>query len=134
MGYWEGMSKDRSDAAAVRKALRRLGNPYAKLQIDEDSAQVKPHLRPLTEAERAYVQRTENPYASLSVADAGEEAVQQRSVTVPGVEGGVTSKPSISQRDFEGECRRIFRQYIPSAEKGKIRRHHREFILRNRGR
>lgn len=134
MGYREGMNQDLPDPAAVREALRRLGNPYAKLEIDEDSAQLKPELRPLAEAQLANVRRTENPYASLSVADAGEEPVQQRSVSVPRVRGGVAPKTTISQRDFEAECRRIFRQYIPSAEKGKIRPHHREFIVRNRPR
>ena len=105
MDYREGMNQDLPDPAAVREALRRLGNPYAKLEIDEDSAQLKPELRPLAEAQLANVRRTENPYASLSVADAGEEPVQQRSVSVTRVRGRVAPKTTTSPRPFFAERR-----------------------------
>jgi hypothetical protein len=43
-------------------------------------------------------------------------------------------KVSLSKEGFIAGCRRIFRQYIPSVEKGRLRQHHRDFITRNQGR
>ena len=132
------MSKTPLNSAALTKALRRLGNPYAKLQIlneecTEDCVQEEAIVfRPLTEAEREYVRRLENPYASLSIAIEIEEHIQDRTVSIPFVLNSVLPKGTISQRDFEAECRRIFRQYIPLEEKGRLRPHHRKFIERNR--
>jgi len=77
---------------------------------------IDPDLRPLTDAEREYVKKLGNPYAPLSIG-----------LIVKQVKGLL-----ISARAFEKECTRILRQYIPSAENGRLRPHHLAFIERNR--
>jgi hypothetical protein len=109
---------------ALREALRRLGNPYASLQVVE-----VPEFRALTAEERAYVRRLENQYAPLSIAIAEE----QTSASVTSLQTDSSTR-GISKADFDKGCRRIFRQYIPALEKGRLRLHHRDFITRNIGR
>lgn len=100
-------------------ALKRLGNPYAKLQFLDNVIETARILQ--------------NPYAKEQMLfdDYPEEILAGSS---PGLaaEGGAESEAT--QREFESECRRIFRQYIPAVEKGRIRDHHRAFIDRNRSR
>jgi hypothetical protein len=129
------MDKNPPDPAALTEALRRLGNPYAKLQIaEEDPIEAfSSDFHPLTEAERTYVRRLENPYASLCIARELNQASPQAS-TASQQPHDDKPESTISQRDFEAECRRIFRQYIPATEKGRFRPHHRAFIERNRPR
>lgn len=117
------MTKRSPHSTALTDALRRLGNPYARLGIlDEDCApEPAADFRPLTEPERAYVRRQENPYACLSIADEIEVEQQRVVATSRRLESKTVSEAAISQREFEAECRRIFRQYIPSAEKRRIR-------------
>ncbi len=105
---------------AFRDALRVLGNPYASLQTYE-----VPETRSLTAKERAYKRRLEDPYASLSI---GIPEVASSIVATARMPAG------ISKMEFEKGCRRIFRQYIPAVEKGRLRRHHTDFIIRNVGR
>lgn len=130
------MDKTSPDPVGVSEALRLLGNPYAKLQVrDEDGVHaVASDFHPLKDAERAYVRRLGNPYAVLSIAVEAEQAVQERNVSVPVVLQDDMSQPAVSKRDFEAECRRIFRQYIPAEEMGHLRPHYRAFIERNRSR
>lgn len=130
------MSKNPRNMAAITEALRLLGNPYAKLQIFDEVEEATPvaDFRPLTDAEHAYVCRLENPYASLSVAAEVEESVQEKHVPAVAVSTNDASNASISKHDFEAGCRRIFRQYIPALEKGRLRPHHRAFIMRNHSR
>ena len=89
---------------------------------------------PLTDAEHEYVRRLGNPYASLSVAVEVEQGVHEIGVPAVTVSASDVPNASISKQDFEGECRRIFRQYIPALEKGRLRPHHRAFITRNHSR
>jgi hypothetical protein len=38
---------------------------------------------------------------------------------------------TLSKAEFRAGCRRIFGQYIPALERGRLRTHHRDFITRN---
>ena len=106
---------------AFQEALRRLGNPYASI----DGIEAPTEFRPLTAAERAYVRKLENQYASLSI------GIPDDKTAAPASRARPISVPEISKVGFEKECRRIFQQYIPALEKGRIRPHHRDFISRN---
>lgn len=117
------MQKKRSPELSA--ALRRLGNPYAAIQFEEEYAELE--LRPLNAHERSYVRRLGNQYAPLSigiVSDKSTEAVGRRSAARNGV----------SASAFAAECRRIFKQYIPLLENGRLRQHYKEFIERNQKR
>jgi hypothetical protein len=37
----------------------------------------------------------------------------------------------LSKTEFRSACRAIFGYYIPAIENGRLRAHHREFIIRN---
>lgn len=116
------MKPPRLSAAAI-EYLRRLGNPYAKEQISDDS---DAEFRALSAEERAYVRELGNQYAPLSIAlrdTAGYSASAKHAEGHPG---------TISKADFESECRRMFKPYIPELEKGRLRPHHLAFIQRNR--
>lgn len=108
---------------ALRVALRVLGNPYASLQTYE-----VPEIRSLTAKERAYKLRLEDPYASLSI------GISEVAISAPSKARGEKIPAGISMLEFEKGCRRIFRQYIPAVEKGRLRPHHTGFIDRNVGR
>lgn len=100
-------------------ALRRLGNPYAKLQLLDNVIETARLLQnPYAKEQMMFDDHTEEVVTSAA-ADSMSEAV---------------AEPEATQREFESECRRIFRQYIPAVEKGRIRDHHRDFIDRNRSR
>src|SRR5205809_6161751 len=106
----------------VRAALRRLGNPYASLQIG-DEVEVDDDFEVLTDEQHTYIHRLENQYAILSVALRAPEKSAEVSAA--------TEEQPLSKADFDKECRRIFRPYIPALEKGRLRPHHRDFITRN---
>ena len=158
------MADERTEHERARAYVRRLQNPYASLQVqgypdpDEirDSAPVQLEL-----TERAQVistqdvpqggdpiqlnlagqagkqtrlptlAETQNPYATDQVdavdidAEPDHDAKQSASSTRIG---------TLSKRDFQAGCRRIFAHYIPLLEKGKLRAHHRDFITRNENR
>lgn len=122
---------DNSKEDPVTAYLRLLGNPHAKSQVqgwdvDEDLA-----LREPTEAERAYIRQQENPYAVLSVAIG--QPLAPASAANPKPRSAV-EKATVSKADFVSECTRVLRPYIPSVEKGRLRKHHRHFIDRNKNR
>ena len=136
------MSKDSSNRDAITAYIRRLGNPYAKLQLvgvgdDEENTQSAVRtseldLRQPTAAERQYARLQENQYTLLSVAIPDPKEI----LSVVGSAVGKPKEPSspktiLSKSDFNAGCRRIFRHYVPSVEKGRLRRHHRDFITRN---
>jgi hypothetical protein len=98
------------------------------LQVVEAPATPAEFRAPSAE-ERAYIRLLENQYALLSIAIPEEKA--SPAITSLRTQPSV---PDISKADFEKECRRILRQYIPALEKGRIRSHHRDFIIRNIGR
>jgi hypothetical protein len=100
-------------------ALKRLGNPYAKLQLLDNVIET--------------VRLLQNPYAKEQMLfdDYSEEILADSSTSSV---AEVVIESEATQREFESECRRIFRQYTPAVEKGRIRDHHRAFIDRNRPR
>jgi hypothetical protein len=71
----------------------------------------------------------ENPYAKLSMMDDPDEEVSleaQRAPTVVKIVGRAVAKAV-----FRSECKRLFTQYMPNAERGKLRQHYKDFISRN---
>ena len=144
------MKRD-SESAKVRKYLRLLENPYASLQVVEiadehlatnaqasDSQGVAPRkfVGSPTQVDLFALQRPQpaaiiytrhgNPYAGLANIDDDGPSVVETGGT-PGQDPG-----AISQTAFETGCRRIFVQYIPSLERGRLRPEHLDFITRNR--
>lgn len=69
-----------------------------------------------------------NPYASIASLDNDDEDetdAPHRPDLIPG---------ELSKVDFVAGCRRLFAQYIPSMERGRLRPEHRDFITRNSSR
>jgi hypothetical protein len=138
-----------TDAAKVREYVRLLENPYASLQVrgveDEDPATAKtgesldavsaqvatPTQVDLFPAPPRHSALTDvpsgNPYASLANIDDEEQSVAK-------AHNAAADPPELSKASFEGGCRRIFSQYIPRLERGRLRPEHRDFITRNRSR
>lgn len=111
---------------------------------------------------RAYVRRSENPYASIGVMDDPDvhsESVfseQERAygrelqnqyvwlslrnngdpspITAATVKRKKATEESLSKVEFRARCRQIFKYYIPALEQGRLRSHHRDFITRNESR
>ena len=112
---------------AVRAYLHRLGNPYASLQVRDDPENDE-HEVP-NNASRLY-HLLENPYATLSM---GKEAEKPRETSPESTNSSSVKAPrgSLSKADFCARSSRIFKQYIPAPEKGRLRAHHRDFITRN---
>jgi hypothetical protein len=123
------MNNRRPLSDAVRARLRNLGNPYASLQLsDEDEGAV---IHPIKSAKELTLQLTQNPWATLYYgADDPVNVPEAASPTQ--VKASVSLK--LSKSEFRQACRAIFRCYIPEIEKGRIRDHHRDFIVRNESR
>jgi hypothetical protein len=112
---------DRSEI--IKAYLRRLGNPYASLQIGDDVEGVEATKSPRDE-QRLYVR---HPYALIPQAEEAQETASDVVAKLPVSPTGGT----LSKAEFRSGCRRIFGQYIPALEKGRLRAHHRDFITRN---
>jgi hypothetical protein len=107
--------------------LAVLGNPYASLQVDDDKAD-----SPAVAATSLQFRKTENPYAHhyyfpedapvASEVRPNPEAPEHQPVG------------ELTKSAFQTQVRGLFRPYIPAAEHGKLRDHHREFIARNESR
>jgi len=132
------VSKTPNDPEAITAYIRLLGNPYAKSQIigaEEDPEQAELDLRPPTQAERNYARLMGDPYALLSIAFRDpSESPASLSTEVETRRSRPVSKAEVSKSDFITGCRKIFRPYIPSVERGRLRPHHRDFIIRNQNR
>ena len=117
-------------SAKLSDALRRLGNPYASLQVKDeemDSSIV------VADSSRATQFRlSENPYAWHFYF--GDDAPESPALTQIAPAPAVPSSGELSKSAFRDQVRAIFRPYIPAAEHGKLRDHHREFIARNESR
>src|SRR5688572_14188657 len=100
------MTKPDRSSPKVKEYLRLLGNQYACLSIfaDEDELQTS---------------------ASTEAAQSNLATYEQEKPIPPAL---------LSKSDFRSLCRRVFGQYIPEFEKGKLRQHHRDFITRNESR
>ena len=111
----------------TRAYYRLIGNPYAFLQLEDASDERTVAVQDL---ESEYIRQLENPYASLSIRAGGEDNMAR--VTAP--KAAPPALRRMSKVEFRSQCRRIFRQYIPDLEKGRLRLHHRDFISRNESR
>ncbi len=137
----------------VRAYLKQLGNPYAFTQVDgfEEELPVGSAGRSVESGGFGNSTRTAdgprqpeqvdlfnfvsqgvgvptrsgNPYASLAQLDADDTFRELPRDDRP-------DRTTASQVEFEGGCRRIFAQYIPALERGRLRPEHRDFIARNR--
>lgn len=78
--------------------------------------------------------RSGNPYASLSSWAETEECVLSPAMAPQAGNALTPSLASVTERVFESECRRIFRQYGTSQGARTLPAHQRAFIERNRGR
>jgi len=129
---------------AVRDYLRRLGNPYAFLEYEagaeetrgEAAAAPTTYLKPYVRHPYANIQAdAEAPGSSPNVAvgspltSATGQPAARAAIRAPRA-----TKADVSQAAFRRQSRAVFRRYIPKAEAGKLRPHHRDFIERNVGR
>jgi hypothetical protein len=132
------MARDVDDDR-VRDYLRLLGNPYASLQVRdlpqreevsecrEAAFTVNPEQLRFSALAPAVLREPShgNPYASLANLDDEGDFSAKAVATVESV-------AEISISSFEAGCRRIFVQYIPAPERGRLRPEHRDFIERNK--
>lgn len=102
------MAKTPGKSNARTKYLKLLGNPYASLQVVDPAC-----------AEEAPEHLTGQLFADESSPDIA---------AAPPV---ATKVGTLSKKEFRERCRRIFEQYIPAMEQGKLRDHQRDFINRN---
>lgn len=114
-------------SAALKAYLKRLENPYASLQICDDVE--KTEIEVHNDEQHSY-RLLQNPYAKLSMAGEAEEAEEASSKPIP-MSPVASTRGSLSKAEFRVRSRRIFEQYIPALEKGRLRAHHRDFITRN---
>jgi len=140
-----------SDAAKVREYVRLLENPYASLQVrdvgDEDPATAS--TRESRDAASAQVATpspvdlfpaapprhsalTDTPSGNPSAALANIDDQEEHSAAAP--PRSDSTLVEVSKAAFEAGCRRIFAQYIPRLERGRLRPEHLDFITRNRSR
>jgi hypothetical protein len=120
------MNNRRSLSDAVRVHLRKLGNLYASLQLwDEDEGAV---VQPSKSPKELTLELTQNPWATLYN---GADDPADASATVIPTQIMASVSSQLSKSEFRQACRAIFRCYIPAIEKGRIRDHHRDFIVRN---
>lgn len=139
--------------SSVRAYLKQLGNPYAFTQVDGfeeepavESAQRSVGGTALAKTARAATgqrqpeqvdlfnhvsqrldrpARSGNPYAILAQLDEDDTVPKPPRDESP-------DRTTASQVEFEAGCRRVFAQYIPALERGRLRPEHRDFIARNR--
>jgi hypothetical protein len=112
----------------VRAAFARMGNPYV---FDECQYPDEDAIKQFFER-RAYLRVLEDPYASLVVDDrAPVMASASAKLEAPREQSG---QRGCSKAEFRARCRTIFGGYMPALEKGRLREHHRDFIVRNESR
>ena len=116
------MAKVREQSEVLKAYLKRLGNPYASLQVS-DNAEQKDASVVSNVTQRPYVR---HPYAYASM-EVGSN-ISSSAIAKPPAKG------ALAKAEFRAKCRRIFEQYIPTIEKGRLRTHHRDFIARNESR
>jgi hypothetical protein len=141
-----------SDDAKVREYIRLLENPYASVQVrDVSEVDLATSSIPATASpDRALLQAagriptqvdlfspahppraglvdapSGNPYAAV----ANIEDEEEHSIVAASDSGNASQE--LSKSAFESGCRRIFSQYIPLLERGRLRPEHRDYIARN---
>lgn len=115
------------DKLAIRKAyIRRMGNPYASLQVDGGTEEFEaPKVS--AEEQHSYIR---HPYALIPQTEEAQEVEARPVVKLP----VSPTRGTLTKTEFRAKCRRIFIPYIPALEKGKLRKRHRDFIARNESR
>ena len=108
------MAKVREQSEVLKAYLKRLGNPYASLQVS-DNAEQKDASVVSNVTQRPYVR---HPYAYASM-EVGSN-ISSSAIAKPPAKG------ALAKAEFRAKCRRIFEQYIPTIEKGRLRTHHRD--------
>lgn len=109
--------------------VRLLQNPYAKLSMIDDVED--DNVASALDSKRTYFKKLQNPCAYDSIF--GEEEGLQLLLIKDSNSAKVAdeNRPGISKKEFVDSCRRIFLQYVPSAEGRVLRSHYRDFITRN---
>lgn len=120
------MVKPPEKSDIVKAYLRRLGNPYASLQVSTDAEEMDAD-EVSSDAQRPYIR---HPYALASLVEDENGVSSGLIFKQPAQLIGTT----LSKAEFRARCRRIFEQYIPPPEKGRLRAYYRDFILRNESR
>jgi len=115
------------DDPAVQAYLGDLQNPYASVQMFPPD---EPAVTGVDDAWRAEYRLLENPHALDYYSGRAETATAKTSHLAA---AGKVSQ-SVSKAEFRARCRSIFVPYIPALEKGRLRRHHLDFIARNESR
>lgn len=141
------MAEDRT-TVLLRALMRPGGNPYAYVSNEAGEVLTKAKNRA---AERGCSQHdlaaqqgdlfesssaspdmakhpSGNPYASL--ANLQDEELPASA----NVESSPEPALAVTKAVFRGECTRVFRLYIPAAERGRLREYMRAFINRNESR
>lgn len=119
------MSGDSKKRDPIRAAFARLRNPYVFDEMQyPDAAEQAFFLQ-----RRAHLHALEDPYASLSVVDSPTAEPKPAQPV-----GRPTARRSCSKAEFQAKSRAIFSSYMPALERGKLRDHYRDFILRNESR
>ena len=121
------MNKPHRHSGAVKAYLKRLGNPYASLQIGDDIEKSENEVS--SDGLRSY-RLLQNPYAKLSSEKELEQAIVTSLEPTP-LSLVESTRGTLSKAEFQARTRRIFKQYVPALEKGRLREHHRDFITRN---
>ena len=115
----------------LSRYLKELGNPYASLSLfDDDEIKIEVKHTATDKQRHAYLKQLQNPHAYHAIFEDSENSIilsdgnQNQSVRLE-------NRNSLSKKDFQSQCRRIFSQYIPSYGNKVLRTHHRDFIVRN---
>jgi hypothetical protein len=121
------MTKPSRQSAAVQLYLRRLENPYASLQMFDEPQVARDDA--VNDESRLYRLRG-NPYAKLVTTDGTQEkrVAPTKTSLAPSV---APIRQALSKSGFRAQAKRIFKQYVPALEKGRLRTHHQGFITRN---
>ena len=94
--------------------IRLLEDPYAKLSFTD----------PISD----YITKLGNPYAKLC-----DLYVPEQKENWP-INKNIIITNTVTKKEFNKDCKRIFMQYIPHAARKKIRPEHLDFITRNENR
>lgn len=117
----------------------RSGNPYAKIDGDTRQFSAKGQIELAFHTAKPVQSGIPTSDATLFSAPSGCPYwyIQNEDEAEKSVKNFFTERPQqsifVSKEFFEKSCRRIFGQYIPHAEKQRLRPQHREFIARNVG-
>jgi hypothetical protein len=114
---------DDEQRRARRAKLRELKNPYAHHYFfgDEEEGATSPSTT-------SELRLSENPYATHYFEERASHSASSASTFVTTES---QPQPTLSKAHFREGARAIFVRYIPAIEKGRLRKHHLDFINRN---